>query len=237
MPKPSQARHGGAPVATSPSAVCLVASSWESLRVGFRAGRPGLGLDPLRWCRTLGVDSSTVHRAWLILLAACSTGPVAEPAQADGAPRAKPADKPADLAVEYRRTPCFGQCPIYQVTIQPSGMLRYFGRENVAVPGEQTKQLTRHQMHDLAKAIERSHFFRLDDQGNEPPDQSCRKPGGGTCSFSFSVCTDSPHTIITVTRPKRGGSHTIDDAHCTDTSAAEELERTIDTFVKSWVGQ
>jgi len=184
-----------------------------------------------------------VHRAWLILLAACWTGQGAQApaaaaaAAADDAAPEKRADKPVDLAFEYQRTPCLGQCPIYQVTIKPDGTLVYFGRENVAVPGEQHKHLTKHQMHDLEKVVERTHFFALDDQGNAPAADSCPKPGGGACSTSFSVCADTPHTVITVSRPKRGGSHTIDDAHCTDSSAAEPLERAIDLHVKSWVGQ
>ncbi len=178
-----------------------------------------------------------MHRASLILLAACWTGPVAEPAPAGDPAPAKPAEKSVDLAIEYRRAPCFGQCPIYQVAIKPDGNLIYFGRDNVAVPGQQQRHLTRHQMRELEKAVESTHFFTLDDQGNEPPDQSCHKPGGGTCSFSFSVCTDTPHTVLTVSRPERGGSHTIDDAHCTDSSAAEPLERAIDALVRPWVGQ
>ena len=181
-----------------------------------------------------------LYRGSLILLVACWTGPVAQaPTQADEAAREKRVDKPVDLAIEYRRTPCFGPCPIYQVAIKPAGTLVYFGRDNVAVPGQQQKHLTRRQMLELEKMVEHTHFFSLDDQGNAPADDSCRKPGGGTCtfSFSFSFCTDTSHTVITVSQPKRGGSHTIDDAHCTDGRAAEPLERALDAYVRAWVGQ
>ncbi len=173
-----------------------------------------------------------------VFVTACWTGAVSEPASEPVAP--KPREYASvDLEVKLRRTPCFGMCPVFDITIQHDGRLRYFGRQNVAEAGERTRRLTRSQMIELSRAVDRVHFFELDDSGHEAQQQGCTTIGGTTtCSFrSFSVCSDTSHTVVTVSRPKRNISHTIDDAHCSDDGSAVTLEQKIEALVSPWVGR
>jgi hypothetical protein len=183
-----------------------------------------------------------VTRAWLLaIVTACWTGPVPDPVAPDQpAPRTPHRD--VDLEIKLRRTACFGRCPVFDVSISHDGTLRYVGRQNVAEVGERSRKLTRGQMVVLARAVDHVHFFELDDQGHEPVDQGCRTigtPQGGTtttCSFkSFSLCSDTSHTIVTVSRPRQGGTHTIDDAHCAEDGGAADLERRVEELVAPWV--
>jgi len=160
----------------------------------------------------------------------------------DPAPPDQPAPKPrraVDLSIKLRRTECFGMCPVFDVTVDPDGTVHYLGEANVAVKGERTRRVTRAQMQELAQLVERQRFFELDQFGHIPSDGGCRRVGQSTtCTFqSFTVCTDTSHTVLTVKRPRRGGEHTIDDAHCNDDGAAEQLEQRIEDLVAPWIGR
>lgn len=174
----------------------------------------------------------------LTFVAACWTGTVPDPVPEPAAPRPREHTH-VDLEVKLRRTPCFGMCPVFDVTIQHDGQLRYYGRQNVAETGERTRRLTRSQMIELSRAVDHVHFFELDDSGHEAQQQGCTTIGGTTtCSFrSFSVCSDTSHTVVTISRPKQNISHTIDDAHCTDDGSAVSLEQKIEELASPWVGR
>jgi Domain of unknown function (DUF6438) len=174
----------------------------------------------------------------LVVVAACWTGTVREPTPEPVAPKPREHGT-VDLEVKLRRTACLGMCPVFEVTIQHDGRLRYVGRQNVAETGERTRRLTRSQMIELSRAVDHAHFFELDDTGHEAQQQGCTTIGGTTrCSFrSFSVCSDTSHTVITVSRPKQNISHTIDDAHCSDDGSAVTLEQKIEELAAPWVGR
>jgi len=146
-----------------------------------------------------------VRLAVVFLFAACWTGAVPEPAAPD-----QPAPKQhraIDLAIKLRRTACFGMCPVFDVAVEPDGTVRYVGRENVAVKGERTRRISRAQMQELAQLVERQRFFELDPYGHVPSDNGCVRRGNTTtCSFqSFTMCSDTSHTLLTISHPKRGG--------------------------------
>ena len=177
---------------------------------------------------------------WLLLvtLAACWTGAVAEPEPEPPTPKAS-GHANVDLEIKFRRSACFGMCPVYEVTLQHDGVLRYYGRANVAQTGERTRRLTRAQMLELSRAVDHVSFFDLDDTGHPPQHQGCTTVGGTTtCSFGTSVvCSDTSHTIVTVSRPRHNLTHTIDDPHCSDDAAVEPLEQRIEELVSAWVGR
>ena len=177
---------------------------------------------------------------WLLLvtLAACWTGAVAEPVPEPPAPKAREHAN-VDLEIKFRRTACFGMCPVYEVTLQHDGMLRYYGRTNVSQTGERTRRLTHAQMLELSRAVDHVEFFELDNSGHPQQHQGCTTVGGTTtCSFGrVVVCSDTSHSIVTVNRPRHNLSHTIDDAHCTDDNAAVPLEQRIEELVSPWVGR
>lgn len=171
------------------------------------------------------------------LCAACWTAAVPESTPPD-----QPALKPRreiDLAIELRRTECFGKCPVFDVTVDPDGTVHYLGRANVAVVGQRTRRVPRAQMQELALLVERSRFFELDRSGRMPSDNGCVTTGTTTtCSFqSITVCSDTSHTVLAVSYPRRGREHSIDDAHCTDDGAAYQLEQRVEDLVAPWIGR
>jgi hypothetical protein len=72
-----------------------------------------------------------------------------------------PVDAPFSITLE--RTPCFGRCPVYRISVDGNGRVTYFGEMFVAVEGGQTAQLTHEQIRRLARELERVDFFSLQD--------------------------------------------------------------------------
>lgn len=177
-------------------------------------------------------------RAWLILLAGCWTGAVAEPVpEPVDTPHAD--HRPVDLEIQLERTQCFGKCPVFEISVTPDGVVRFVGKKFTAVIGERTKRLARAQMLDLQRVVDRVHFFELDNFGHARRDPACKTVGNQTtCSFStFTMCSDTSHTRLKVTRPKRHMTHQIDDAHCSDDGQATPLEQRIEELAQPWIGR
>jgi len=55
----------------------------------------------------------------------------------------RPLALPEDLELGFERTPCFGTCPVYAISVDATGLVTYEGRAHVAVEGRQTLQLDR----------------------------------------------------------------------------------------------
>jgi hypothetical protein len=58
-----------------------------------------------------------------------------------------------------KRGPCFGTCPVYQLTIYGDGRVIYEGQNFVAVEGTQNTRLEAEQIQALVIAIEDADFF------------------------------------------------------------------------------
>ena len=87
-------------------------------------------------------------------VAACAPRTAAAPANqqvSDGA-----ATGPA-LSLE--RTPCFGGCPVYTISVSPSGQVTYEGRANVRELGTATAQIPKQRVHALVIELERAGYF------------------------------------------------------------------------------
>ena len=171
----------------------------------------------------------------LVCVAACWTGDVPEPAQPAPAPASKPR---VTYAVKMTRTPCFGHCPAYTVEIDRDGNVKWTGKLYVKDVGERSAKIPLSDVRRLARAIDKLHYFSLDESGNEKHDDCTREPDGTmTCSAFVSFCSDTSHAVITATRG--GQDHTVDDAHCTDNPRLSELEQLIDTVAgtREWIGR
>lgn len=141
------------------------------------------------------------------------------------APLPTPTPDYSDLVVTMERTPCFGACPIYKLTIYGDGRAVYEGEEFVAVKGQQTATIGAAQIRELVAAIESADYFSLNDDYSAP-------------------ATDLPSTITTVTLG--GQSKTINHYGVCgysdiDTAPKElcDLESKIDEITNSarWVGK
>lgn len=82
------------------------------------------------------------------------------------APRtaAAPADQQlsnaaAGPAVSLERTPCFGGCPVYTISVSPSGQVTYEGKANVRELGTVTGQVPKERVDALLIELERAGYF------------------------------------------------------------------------------
>lgn len=99
-------------------------------------------------------QSGKLFNGFLILLtasffAACSgTRPITE----------------ADLMAEMKKTPCYGQCPVYTIKISKNGKGVFEGTKNVEKIGTYSFRLSGKEMDELVASFEKIRFFELDDR-------------------------------------------------------------------------
>lgn len=132
----------------------------------------------------------------------------------------------AQPAITLERTACFGSCPVYRISVTPSGTVRYEGKAHVRRVGPDSTHIARQQVDTLLADIEQAGYFTFDDRyvGSE---RACGR-----------YATDSPSVITSVTL--RGRTKTIThDYGCSGAPGALTiLERRIDETLGSsrWTG-
>jgi len=124
-----------------------------------------------------------------------------------------PAEAPARITL--RRTPCFGECPDYTVTIDRDGTVAYDGRRFVRVTGRQTARISAAAVKALLDEFQQIDFFSLKDRYNAP-------------------VTDLPTTYVTLRLGER--SKTVED-YVGAPKPLRDLERHIDEAagVQRWI--
>ncbi len=159
--------------------------------------------------------------AWL--LAACAR---TSPAVPEAGPRVTSGAVEVG-SVSLERGPCFGTCPVYKVTIDRTGAVRFEGRRFVADSGESTGTVPPGQVDSLLAELDAAGYWRFADM---------YRMGEPTCS---RYATDLPTVITTVrlgTRTKR----VEHDRGCADApEALSALETRIDEVagVSRWIGK
>jgi hypothetical protein len=145
-------------------------------------------------------------------LAAChGSTPASTPAPAGTAARDEAAS-----AVSLERTPCFGSCPVYRVTISRGGMVRFEGTRFVGHVGADSAQVEAAAVDSLLAELERGGFFDFEEQ------YVSGAPGCGL------YATDLPSAITTVNDGSRG-KQVNHDRGCSDAPRAlATLEDRID---------
>ena len=73
-------------------------------------------------------------------------------------------DLPEDFVIKLERTSCFGECPVYSVSIDASGNVAYEGTKFVRVEGRQRDRIPTSRVAALLATAERIGFFDLRDQ-------------------------------------------------------------------------
>lgn len=69
-----------------------------------------------------------------------------------------------EVLATLERTPCFGRCPVYTVTVYRDGRVAWDGRQNVGDQGARTAQLPPEKVQALVQAFRDAHFFELKHQ-------------------------------------------------------------------------
>ena len=84
------------------------------------------------------------------------TTSVDQPHPPDAVPGAAP-------IATLERTGCYGECPVYRLTVNSDGSVVYVGTRWVKVLGRQEYRLTEAQLAELDAAFDRANFLRLRD--------------------------------------------------------------------------
>jgi hypothetical protein len=131
---------------------------------------------------------------------------------------------PDDFIIKLERTSCFGECPVYTVSIDARGNVRYEGAQFVRVEGRQTDRIPVSRVAALLETAERIGFFELRDQY-----RYIRNPDG-----TETIVTDLPTAFVTVTRA--GRTKRIED-YVGAPRGLKELEQQIDETArtKRWI--
>ncbi len=129
-----------------------------------------------------------------------------------------PDKKADDNVLTFQRTACFGQCPVYKLTIARDGNMTYEGIRNVKRMGLYTAMLNPDEQKELIARMNNSKFFSL--QESYPAKKE--------------MITDLPNAITTYSWS--GRSHTVTNNH----EAPQELlqvEAYIDAMIedRQWV--
>jgi hypothetical protein len=93
--------------------------------------------------------------------------------------------------ITLERTPCYGPCPVYRVTVLGTGEVEYFGRAHVARAGTHRWRISRRRLQRLAEALERAKYLRLEDEYT-----SCGPTDAPGCSISGEYDDGSSKTIV-----------------------------------------
>lgn len=93
-----------------------------------------------------------------LLFAACTETPAGGTGTSGGA------DTPRAISISLTRTPCFGICPSYRVTLKGDGKVRYEGDCFVDVKGVKDYAVDAAEVEKLARAFEAADFFSLRDE-------------------------------------------------------------------------
>ncbi len=123
-------------------------------------------------------------------------------------------------SITLERTPCFGMCPVYTVTLHEDGTVVYNGDQHVDVEGEQTINIGAEAFDELMQVIEDVGYFEWDDE------------------YTDMTVTDQSYIMISVTRDGETKSinHYLGDA--TAPLALGYLENWIDLAAgtQQWTG-
>jgi hypothetical protein len=116
--------------------------------------------------------------------------------------------------ITLKRTPCYGPCPVYEVTVSGTGEVEYSGEAHVARAGTHRWKISRRRLQRLAEAFERANYSRLEDR------------------YTSREFTDAPGCLTSI-EYENGTSKSIDHYHGDPTApvALTELEDEIDRIV------
>lgn len=99
----------------------------------------------------------------MIFLVACgdavlkSSTPTPNPFPTDGS-------IPEDLIIRINRTPCFGTCPVYRMTVKADGNVKFFGRDHTEIKGETEGEISKEKIKELIEEFKKANFFALQDK-------------------------------------------------------------------------
>jgi hypothetical protein len=144
----------------------------------------------------------------------------------------KPVDRSSQSAtsapaITLERTACFGSCPVYTISVSPSGEVQYEGRAHVRKLGAATGKVPRERVDALLSELERGGYFTFAERYTSP-EPTCGR-----------YATDSPSAITSVRLRGRTKRVTHDYGCGKAPGALVIFERRIDEALSSgqWTGR
>lgn len=175
-------------------------------------------------------NSAQVIALLILVSLAAASAPGAKARSASNPPQhneANTQDIPKDTLITLERTPCFGMCPVYKLTISADGRVVFEGRHDVKKIGTAKSKISQQVLRELLAAFEKIGYFDLRDRYNEPED-GCKQ-----------WATDNPSAITSIAM--RGKSKRVEHYYgCYGMEVLAELkklEQAIDDAVNSqqWI--
>lgn len=125
----------------------------------------------------------------------------------------------SDVRITLQRTPCYGTCPVYTVTITGNGDVSFIGTKFVYKEGEMRKKISVDSVRTLVNLFRSNEFFSLKD------------------TYDNRAMSDAPTIIVTYSSTK---SKKVVQHYTGDMSAPESLktlENAIDRIstIREWV--
>lgn len=69
-----------------------------------------------------------------------------------------------DLFFKMERTPCFGRCPVYEVSITPSGEVTFIGKHFVEMQGTYKAQVSEFFLDQIADYARKINYFEMEEK-------------------------------------------------------------------------
>lgn len=158
----------------------------------------------------------------LVTLAACGARSAAV-----GSPATSASPSAAFTLITFERTPCFGTCPVYKVSVNGSGGVRFEGTRNVDSVGVFSGRIDAAAVAALSRAFDDAQYFALDSKYTYG-ESNCRDYG-----------TDASR-ILTSLRAGERAKSVEHDLGCGSVPARlAELYRRFDEIVVTsrWIGR
>lgn len=128
---------------------------------------------------------------------------------------------PDDLIVRLQRTPCYGTCPAYMLTVKANGKVDFFGQDFTEVKGQTEGEISEDKIKQLIEEFKQAKFFALDDNYT-----------------SKNCATDNPtvRTTLFINGKVKKIEH---DRGCEAPKELTDLENKIDEIVgtQKWIGE
>ena len=126
-----------------------------------------------------------------------------------------------DIRISLQRTACFGECPIYSVTIEGNGSVVYTGVDFVASTGVRETTIGDDDLVKLVNEFLRVHFFDANEEYRERSAISIR-PGRTYLAMSENV-SDNPSTLLSLKLGDRTKTVTLYYNYPAELSALADL--------------
>lgn len=155
----------------------------------------------------------------LLVASSCGGGAVSETPASNSFPAGD--QIPEDLIIRLRRTPCYGSCPVYLLTVNAGGKVKFFGQDHTETKGQAEGRISPEQVRQLIGEFKKAKFFDLEE------------------SYTTKDCkTDFPsaRTTILINGRVKKIDHNLG---CEAPPELTELEKRIDEVVnsKQWIGK